>query len=761
MNSDWGLHIEHSPVTILHVDDDREFGKLAATYLEKELPDANVVTETDPTVVLDTLAANDIDCVVSDFDMPEVDGISLLASVRAEYPMLPFILFTGKGSEEVAADAIDAGVTAYMQKETAPDQFTVLANKVLNTVESARKDEERHALRAGVEQVDSAIAVADPGGDVQYVNQRFDELTGISQQDVFDSPVCIFDVLGDGGFDEQAIELQLQRDGVWTDRRSQCDGGDKTVVEYRLIEVYDDDGGDVMQLVLRVAEKKGTHAMGFEADDVLRRINDGFFGLNTEWEFTYVNTAGEELLGVDSHELLGRKLCDVFPEIKESVFAEKYEWALKNQESVEFKEFFAPHNRTYVVRAYPSDSGLSVYFNEVSDQQRQDIALSELYEVTSNPNAVFEEKITDVLRIGREYLGVDYGMVNKVEKDTLSVEYISGGNEFFNTGTSCPLGMSYCREAVVSDGLLGVYNALEDGWDTDPVYTEFNLACYIGSKVVIENRIFGTVCFVGEDPRETPFSDEERQFVELLTQWVSYELEKEYHKNRLEAQNEYLRDFAGFVAHDLRNPLTVAEGRVELLSETEDISHVDSIAESLDRMNQIITDAMELARDGQQIVTDDKTTVSLCDVAEDAWRNVEKDTGTLNCAGDHDITVDEGKVKQLFENIFRNALVHVDGDVTVTVGATGDGGFYICDDGDGVAEDKIEKVFELGYTTDDDGTGLGLAIVERIANAHGWSASAENCESGGLLFKFGNVWVPENNELREHLNPAVSESSSD
>jgi len=103
-------------IRLLHVDDEADFAETAGAFLEREDGRITVETAEDADVALSRLAETAVDCVVSDFDMPGRNGIEFLRVVRAEYPDLPFILFTGKGSEEVASEAISAGVTDYLQK---------------------------------------------------------------------------------------------------------------------------------------------------------------------------------------------------------------------------------------------------------------------------------------------------------------------------------------------------------------------------------------------------------------------------------------------------------------------------------------------------------------------------------------------------------------------------------------------------------------------------------------------------------------------
>ncbi|MFB6128894.1 MAG: response regulator [Halorhabdus sp.] len=125
-------------VTVLCVDDDPDLVALTASLLEESNERFETITETNPRDVIDYLETASIDCVVSDYDMPEMDGVTLLESIRDEFPDLPFILFTGKGGEEVASTAIAHGVTDYLQKDTGDEQYELLANRVSNAVAQHR-----------------------------------------------------------------------------------------------------------------------------------------------------------------------------------------------------------------------------------------------------------------------------------------------------------------------------------------------------------------------------------------------------------------------------------------------------------------------------------------------------------------------------------------------------------------------------------------------------------------------------------------------
>ncbi|MFC3477204.1 PAS domain-containing protein [Halobacterium litoreum] len=162
-------------IRLLHVEDDEAFADLAATFLERDDRGApiEVWTETDPRDAVD--AIGDVDCVLSDHDMPGMNGLDLLGVVRDEHPNLPFVLLTGRGSEEIASDAISAGVTDYVRKDGSSDQFAVLANTIRNAVERrvARRDAElgERRLRRVVDALPECVLVKTLDGEYLLVNE--------------------------------------------------------------------------------------------------------------------------------------------------------------------------------------------------------------------------------------------------------------------------------------------------------------------------------------------------------------------------------------------------------------------------------------------------------------------------------------------------------------------------------------------------------------------------------------------------------------
>ncbi|WP_394295422.1 sensor histidine kinase [Halogeometricum pallidum] len=236
--------------------------------------------------------------------------------------------------------------------------------------------------------------------------------------------------------------------------------------------------------------------------------------------------------------------------------------------------------------------------------------------------------------------------------------------------------------------------------------------------------------------------------------------ERKRRESELERQNERLEEFANIVSHDLRNPLAVAQGHLELARETDREESFDTVTNSLRQMERLIDDLLSLARQGN--VVGETDAIDVATVARRAWATVETGGASLEMAATTTVDADEERLAELLGNLFRNALEHGSGSgreasgggdgagdarrasddggsVTVRVGPLGeDGGegFYVEDGGVGIPPERRERVFEPGETTGEDGIGYGLAIVSRISDAHGWSVSVTESAAGGARFEF-------------------------
>jgi PAS domain S-box-containing protein len=229
----------------------------------------------------------------------------------------------------------------------------------------------------------------------------------------------------------------------------------------------------------------------------------------------------------------------------------------------------------------------------------------------------------------------------------------------------------------------------------------------------------------------------------------------------LERQNERLDEFASVVSHDLRNPLDVARGQLELAQMEHDSEHLDAVERAHDRIGQLIEDLLSLARNGEAALDSDP--VPLQTLVEQCWQTVETGDATVELQTSAVVHADPSRLRQLFENLIRNSVEHgqtphtekqgdtgeqrattsisqsqgAATDLTLTVGELDDG-FYVADDGVGIPADEREDVFESGYSLAS-GPGFGLRIVDEIVDTHGWSITVAESDAGGARFEITGV----------------------
>ncbi|USZ72840.1 GAF domain-containing sensor histidine kinase [Natronosalvus halobius] len=348
-------------------------------------------------------------------------------------------------------------------------------------------------------------------------------------------------------------------------------------------------------------------------------------------------------------------------------------------------------------------------------------------------------------------------------------------------------------ESIVGESIADVLEAPDDGGD-DPTRTPLLEHAPDGEteSEVVRNTPSGPRPFLR---RTVPIvtGDETTRGYRIYTDLTALKVRE----RELERQNERLDQFASIVSHDLRNPLTVANGYLGFVRDELGTDHdaVAEIQQAHDRMEQLIDDVLAVARKGDGTGTLEP--VRLSAVAEQAWEHVDTRDARLELDdGGVWIDADPTRLLQLFENLFRNSVEHgsardqhgsraddaveqgtASGSsepgpnddspggrgkaaVCVRVG-TCDDGFAVEDDGPGIPPSEREAVFESGYSSGSGSTGLGLAIVERIAEEHGWSVECTDGSAGGARFEFTGVYLNSASAIETPDSSAVPESNGD
>jgi PAS domain S-box-containing protein len=295
---------------------------------------------------------------------------------------------------DVAAVLVFYTTGAPTPDERLADAVTAAATQLGSTLARTRREQQRRRERELTERILAAvpvsIAVLEPDGTFARANERAHERLGtpdaeryeVGARDVYDE---------DGEYvppDERPYVRTFETGDPVTDWECQIDLPDRgrRWLSINARPVRDDDG-DVERVVVAGEDvttfkertrrlERRRDELAAELEEVFDRITDGFFAVDDEWRFTYVNERAEELLDRSEGELIGESLWEAFPETVESRFQEEYEAAMATQEPVVFEEYYPPLSAWFAVRAYPSESGLSVYFRDVTERWKRDEELN-------------------------------------------------------------------------------------------------------------------------------------------------------------------------------------------------------------------------------------------------------------------------------------------------------------------------------------------------------------------------------------------------
>ncbi|MXR42496.1 PAS domain S-box protein [Halobaculum sp. WSA2] len=705
------------PATVLHVDDDREFADLVSIYLEREADTLEVITETSPRSALDRLQTEAVDCIVSDYDMPQTDGLEFLEAVREEFPDLPFLLFTGKGSEEIASEAISAGVTDYLQKEGGTDQYTLLANRVENAVQQSRANREIHRGFSAIETAREGIAFLDEEGTIRYVNSAYTDVYGYTREEMIGKH---WEMLYPDEDVEQVYEEILPavpETGTWDGENVHVRrDGSRIVVSHAL--TYADDG-TLLCLIRDITEERATERSLEQErqrfEEFVDAVEDyAVFSLDPDGFVTSWNRGAEQLTGYSNGEILGEHFSEFYPaeRVDAGDPAELLETALA-EGSVEdtgwrVRRDGTTFRATAVITAVFDDDGHHRGFTNVT----RDTSRPWGEERTTDAREGFLERALDVLEDVFYVLDSEGAFVRVTDRATA----VTG----------------YSREELLAMSPTDLFTPA----DRPRIRKDLEEALETGSTVIeADLRTKGG--------RTVPFEFRKRRLVDeagdVYLVGIGRDIsERKRRERQLERQLDQFEHFGSVLAHDVRTPLDTARGRLELARETDDDVHLEKAEIALDRLDELVDDLANVMREGELVR--EPTEVDMSDSLRSVWDSLETGDATLTVETDGRIRADGDAFGRLLENLLKNAVEHGGDEVAVTVGSLPDG-FYVEDDGPGIPEGERDRVFEAGYSTKGTDAGFGMASVRQLVIAHGWEITATEGRDGGARFEITDVDV--------------------
>lgn len=476
-------------------------------------------------------------------------------------------------------------------------------------------------------------------------------------------------------------------------------------------------------------------------DITLQSITDSFAVLDREWRYVYVNQAAIATLGKTESELIGQSFWDIFPDVIGTRLEAEYRRAVSEQCTVEFENFYAGWNRWYHNRLYPSETGVSIFFADITERKQTEAALQEA-----------EERLR--LAIESTRLGTwDFNLV------TQQIEWDEGCRTMFGVPSDAEVTYETFLTALHQDDrdrvdqLVTVAIAPGGSGEFKSEYRAIGITDSVerwidaSGKALFDAsgkaiRLIGTVL----DITEAKEREAERQ--ELLNQ------EKQL-REQAEQANRIKDEFLAVLSHELRTPLNPILGWVKMLKAQKcpppKIPQVlDTIERNAQLQAQLIEDLLDVSRILQGKIVLDTDLVSLADIVKASLETVQLAAEAksidikLNLEFSGSVRGDRNRLQQVFWNLLSNSVkfTPIAGRVEVTVSQVGTNvQIQICDTGKGIRAEVLPYIFDRFRQADSSttrqfgGLGLGLAISRHFIELHGGTITAESLgENQGATF---------------------------
>lgn len=164
--------------------------------------------------------------------------------------------------------------------------------------------------------------------------------------------------------------------------------------------------------------------------------------------------------------------------------------------------------------------------------------LKDLYQITSNSNLSYDQKMNALLQFGLDYFKLELAIISEIDNDIYTVLHGISPDNSLLVGTTFAVADTYCLHTLATNQALSFYHAGKSNIAQHPCYLNFGLESYIGAPLLVEGRRFGTINFSAASPRAKPFSDEEHDFIELLSHWVGNEIARNEKLTLLQEQQK-------------------------------------------------------------------------------------------------------------------------------------------------------------------------------------------------------------------------------
>lgn len=727
-------------ISLLYVDDEQELLNLGKLFLERG-GEFSLTTTTSSREGLRLLTTLPFDGVISDYQMPEMDGIELLKQVRGQGLTVPFILFTGKGREEIVIEAINNGADFYLQKGgDARPQFAELRHKILTALERRRaidalRDSEQR-LSDIINFLPDATFAINTDGEVIAWNKAIEKLTGIPAAEILGKgnyeyaiplyhvrrPVLVDLVLGpDDRFEsENYISPRHTETTLTAESIIEPRGNGPVQIWAKASRLFDKNGHitGAIESMRDITEQKQVDRTLKESEvkyrELVENANSIILKLDKGGNVTFFNEYAQRFFGFSHSEIIGKPVVGTVVPRQESGSNRDLSHMIEN--IIQYPEEYINNENENITK-----NGRRVWIHWWNKP-------------IFNKEGAFE---------GVLCVGTDITARKQIE-DELRME-----NEK-NRG----LMNNACDAIFIADVETGMFTdanvrALEMVGKTRSELKRMHLIDIFPSesREIYEGQ-FRQVATGGTGSLSLVVIDREGKHLPVIASLTVIDLGGRRHimgifhdiseiqmaQDALQLVNRKLNLLSEITRHDIRNKLTVLGGYLDLLREhpkesdssmyIRKISNiVDTIGENIE-FTKLYQNLGVAAPDWQNV---HEVFFHACTRIDTRKIRIQSDTGTLEIFADP-------LLERAFYNLVENALTHGGHVTTIRIAASESCGelvIRIDDDGTGIVPADKEKIFTKGYGKN---TGLGLFLVREILSITGISITETGEYHKGAAF---------------------------
>lgn len=374
------------PIHILILEDNPMDAELMIRALKKEgLQFTNTIVD-NRNDFIEALNNETFDLILSDNSLPQFDATEAVQIVRKSFPYLPFILVTGTVNEDFVISIMKLGIDDYILK----DRLTRLPSAIKSALEKKQTEQEKkeaeqklieseYKYRSMIERISDGFFVLDKDWNFQYVNTVAAKLFNQSAAAIVGKNIWAEFPVTIGG----AIHNSLQQ-AYATQKEIFYEGYSPYFQRWVQLSAYPSRDGVVVYYRDITEKKEADLALqkGQEQyKEMVERITDGFYSLDRECRYLFLNDKACDIIQHTREEVLGKTVWEIFPDLVGSAVYNAFMKALDEQVYVHLTEHYEVTGIWKDIHVYPSKEGLSVFVSDISEKMKSEIAAKESEEV--------------------------------------------------------------------------------------------------------------------------------------------------------------------------------------------------------------------------------------------------------------------------------------------------------------------------------------------------------------------------------------------